>query len=475
MARFAKIKSEKVSIGDIGDGYKLGHHDELAYTYKSGKGLTAKLVSEIAAMKNEPEWMRASRLKALTIYEKMPVPTWGGKIDEIKFDEIHYYLKPLEKAGKTWEEVPDAIKKTFEKIGVPEAEKELLAGVKAQYDSEVIYGSLKKSLASKGVIFLGMDEGLKQYPEVVKKYFGTVVPLGDNKLAVLNSAVWSGGSFVYVPKGVDVELPLQAYFRINSENAGQFERTLIIADEGSRVHYVEGCSAPTYSSGSLHSAVVEIIVKKGARVQYTTVQNWYKNVYNLVTKRAWVEEEAEMRWIDGNLGSKLTMKYPACVLAGRKAKGETLSIAFAGEGQHQDAGAKMIHLAPETTSRIISKSISKNGGRASYRGMVKINKGAKGARSKVVCDALILDGESRSDTYPTNLVMESDSVLEHEATVSKVGEEQLFYLMSRGLGEHEAEAMIVNGFLEPVMKQIPLEYSVEMNRLIELEMEGSVG
>lgn len=475
MARFAKIKSEKVSIGDIGDGYKLGHHDELAYAYKSGKGLTAKLVSEIAAMKNEPEWMRASRLKALTIYEKMPVPTWGGKIDEIKFDEIHYYLKPLEKAGKTWEEVPDAIKKTFEKIGVPEAEKELLAGVKAQYDSEVIYGSLKKSLASKGVIFLGMDEGLKQYPEVVKKYFGTVVPLGDNKLAVLNSAVWSGGSFVYVPKGVDVELPLQAYFRINSENAGQFERTLIIADEGSRVHYVEGCSAPTYSSGSLHSAVVEIIVKKGARVQYTTVQNWYKNVYNLVTKRAWVEEEAEMRWIDGNLGSKLTMKYPACVLAGRKAKGETLSIAFAGEGQHQDAGAKMIHLAPETTSRIISKSISKNGGRASYRGMVKINKGAKGARSKVVCDALILDGESRSDTYPTNLVMESDSVLEHEATVSKVGEEQLFYLMSRGLGEHEAEAMIVNGFLEPVMKQIPLEYSVEMNRLIELEMEGSVG
>lgn len=476
MSRFAKVdpKVDK-DLAQIGGSYKLGHHDEVNYAYKSGRGLSEKVVLNLSSMKNEPEWMRQNRLKALGVYGKMPIPTWGGNIEEIKFDEIYYYLKPMKQTGRTWEDVPDAIKRTFDKIGVPEAEKELLAGVKAQYDSEVIYGSLKKSLANKGVVFLGMDEGLKQYPELVKKYFGTIIPLADNKLAALNTAVWSGGSFIYVPKGVEVELPLQAYFRINSENAGQFERTLIVADEGSKMHYVEGCSAPAYSSGSLHSAVVEIIVKKGARVQYTTVQNWYKNVYNLVTKRAWVEEEGEMRWIDGNLGSKLTMKYPACVLAGRKARGETLSIAFAGAGQHQDAGAKMIHLAPETTSQIISKSISKGGGRASYRGLVKINKGAKGAKSKVVCDALILDKDSRSDTYPTNLVMESDSTLEHEATVSKVGEEQLFYLMSRGLPEHEAEAMIVNGFLEPVMKQIPLEYSVEMNRLIELEMEGSVG
>ena len=419
--------------------------------------------------------MREYRLKAFAVYNKMPLPNFGGDLSLIKWDEIFYYLKPIEKTGKTWKEVPDAIRKTFEKIGVPQAEREMLGGAKVQYDSEVIYGSLRRSLAAKGVVFLGMDEGLAQYPELVKQYFGTIVPLSDNKLAVLNSAVWSGGSFIYIPKGVEVGLPLQAYFRINAENAGQFERTLIIADEGSKVHYVEGCSAPAYSSGSLHAAVVEIIVKKGARVQYTTVQNWYRNVFNLVTKRAWVEEEGEMRWIDGNLGSRLTMKYPACILAGRKARGETLSIAMAGEGQHQDAGAKMIHLAPETTSQIISKSISKNGGRATYRGMVKINKGAKGAKSKVVCDALILDGASRSDTYPTNIILENDVSLEHEATVSKVGEEQLFYLMSRGLSEHEAEAMIVNGFLEPVMKQIPLEYAVEMNRLVELEMEGSVG
>ena len=419
--------------------------------------------------------MREYRLKAFAVYNKMPMPNFGGDLSPIKWSEIFYYLKPTEKAGKTWEDVPDAIRKTFEKIGVPQAEREMLGGAKVQYDSEVIYGSLRKNLAAKGVVFLGMDEGLAQYPELVKQYFGTIVPVGDNKLAALNSAVWSGGSFIYVPKGVEVGLPLQAYFRINAENAGQFERTLIIADEGSKVHYVEGCSAPAYSSGSLHAAVVEIIVKKGARVQYTTVQNWYRNVYNLVTKRAWVEEEGEMRWIDGNLGSRLTMKYPCCVLAGRRARGETLSIAMAGSGQHQDAGAKMIHLAAETTSQIISKSISKNGGRATYRGMVKINKGAKGARSKVVCDALILDSRSRSDTYPTNIILENDVTLEHEATVSKVGEEQLFYLMSRGLPEHEAEAMIVNGFLEPVMKQIPLEYAVEMNRLVELEMEGSVG
>jgi Fe-S cluster assembly protein SufB len=371
--------------------------------------------------------------------------------------------------------VPEEIRKTFDKIGVPEAEKEMLAGVKGQFDSEVIYGSLKESLAKKGVVFLSMDEGLKEYPEIVKEYFGKVIPMGDNKLAALNSAVWSGGSFVYVPKGVEVGLPLQAYFRINSENAGQFERTLIIAEEGSKLHYVEGCSAPAYSSGSLHSAVVEIVVKMGAKCQYTTIQNWYRNVYNLVTKRARVEEEAEMRWVDGNLGSRLTMKYPSCLLVGRKAKGETLSIAMAGNGQHQDTGAKMIHMAPETTSQIISKSISKAGGRATYRGLIQINKGAVKSRSKVVCDALILDDKSRSDTYPTNRILENQVTLEHEATVSKVGEEQLFYLMSRGLGEHSAEAMIVNGFLEPIMKQIPLEYAVEMNRLVELEMEGSVG
>ncbi len=476
MSRFAKIvKLDQQAVKTLTESYQLGHHDEITYAYKSERGLTAQMVADLSKRKNEPDWMRELRLRAFGLYEMMPMPNFGGDLSTINWNEIYYYLAPTKGTSKTWEEVPDAIKKTFDKIGVPQAEREMLAGVKAQYDSEVVYGSLRKSLSAKGVVFLGMDDGLAKYPELVKQYFATIVPLADNKLAALNSAVWSGGSFIYVPKNVDVELPLQAYFRINAENAGQFERTLIIADEGSKVHYVEGCSAPAYSSGSLHSAVVEIIVKKGARVQYTTVQNWYKNVYNLVTKRAYVEEEGEMRWIDGNLGSRLTMKYPACILAGRKARGETLSIAMAGSGQHQDAGAKMIHLAPETTSQIISKSISKNGGRATYRGLVKINKGAKGARSKVVCDALILDSLSRSDTYPTNIILENEVSLEHEATVSKVGEDQLFYLMSRGLPEHEAEAMIVNGFLEPIMKQIPLEYAVEMNRLVELEMEGSVG
>lgn len=856
MSRFAKIQSEdEKAVDGIGDNYKLGHHDDVDYEFKSKKGLTESVVRDISKRKDEPEWMLEIRLKALEKYYQMKIPKWGGDIEQIDFENIHYYLQPKGKQERSWEDVPDAIKKTFEKIGVPEAEKGMLAGVKAQYDSEVIYGSLRKNLEDKGVIFLGMDEGLKRYPDLVKEYFGKIIPMGDNKLAALNTAVWSGGSFLYIPKGVEVGMPLQTYFRINSENAGQFERTLIIADEGSKVHYVEGCftagakietidgrkniedvkkgdevithmgrlkkvnylqkrrysgnlynikyfgdstemlevtdehpilcvrrkrirdknkrwtkvwlkpnelkkhdylvfpieketrnfkshrfevkewagkkigfvnkkvtvpltqdflrlvgyylaegsissgsylnfsfaeeereyiddvknlvqkvfglskshesrhkknhgtsvvfssvelcrifetfgrksylkkipgwmltvnrsiqgelikgwfcgdgnyysrshssgykeifrinstsevlvrsarkilarlgiasfmnsrdrskssrrtmytlgisgdqmkkfgavvginvpgemngkrrasmfgidgdymylpiksidkrsvervdvynfgvdgdesyvangvavhncSAPAYSSGSLHAAVVEIFVKKGAKVTYTTVQNWYRNVYNLVTKRAHVGEDAEMRWIDGNLGSRLTMKYPCCVLAGRRARGETLSIAFAGEGQHQDTGAKMIHLAPETTSQIISKSISKSGGRASYRGKIQINKGATGAKSKVVCDALILDTDSRSDTYPTNLIMESSATLEHEATVSKVGEEQLFYLMSRGLPEHEAEAMIVNGFLEPIMKQIPLEYAVEMNRLVELEMEGSVG
>ena len=475
MTRFA-AKSTKVTsdVDKLGETYALGHADRIAYAYKAAKGLTEGVVRELSSQKNEPKWMLGYRLQALVRYLSMGMPLWGGNIGEIKFDDIHYYLKPAVKSARSWEDVPKEIKQTFEKIGVPQAEKKMLAGVTGQFDSEKIYGSLKAALAQKGVVFLSMDEGLREYPEIVKQYFGTIVPMGDNKLAALNSAVWSGGSFVYVPPGVEVGLPLQAYFRINSQNAGQFERTLIVAEAGSKVHYVEGCSAPAYSSGSLHSAVVEIIIKPGAQVQYTTVQNWYRNVYNLVTKRARVEE-GQMRWIDGNLGSKLTMKYPSCFLVGRKARGETLSIAMAGAGQHQDAGAKMIHLAPETTSQIISKSISKAGGRASYRGLVQINKGAHHSRSKVVCDALILDEHSRSDTYPTNRILENQVILEHEATVSKIGEEQLFYLMSRGLEEHAAEAMIVNGFLEPVMKQIPLEYAVEMNRLVELEMEGSVG
>jgi Fe-S cluster assembly protein SufB len=459
----------------MGESYALGHSDKIKYAYRAAKGLSETVVRELSSQKKEPAWMLKYRLEALSRFQSMPIPTWGGDIGEIAWEDIHYYLRPAASAARDWKDVPKEIKDTFDKIGVPQAEKKMLAGVTGQFDSEKIYGSLKQSLAKKGVVFLSMDEGLAEYPEIVKKYFGTVVPMGDNKLAALNSAVWSGGSFVYVPAGVEVGLPLQAYFRINTENAGQFERTLIVAEAGSKVHYVEGCSAPAYSSGSLHSAVVEIIVKPGAQVQYTTVQNWYRNVYNLVTKRARVEEEGQMRWIDGNLGSRLTMKYPSCILAGRKARGETLSIAMAGAGQHQDAGAKMIHLAPETTSQIISKSISKAGGRASYRGLVQINKGAIKSRSKVVCDALILDELSRSDTYPTNRILENQVTLEHEATVSKIGEQQLFYLMSRGLEEHEAEAMIVNGFLEPIMKQIPMEYAVEMNRLVELEMEGSVG
>ncbi len=455
--------------------YPLGYTDNIEYSYTSGKGLTEELVRNISAMKGEPEWMLEIRLMALKKYREMKMPLWGGDLSPIDFEDIHYYVRPKTQESKSWDDVPEAIKNTFEKIGVPEAEREMLAGVKGQYDSEVVYGSLKKALSEKGVIFLSMDEGLKLYPEIVKEHFGKVIPMGDNKLAALNTAVWSGGSFVYVPKGVDVGLPLQAYFRINTENAGQFERTLIIAEEGSKMHYIEGCSAPAFSSASLHAAVVEIYVKKKAKVQYSTVQNWFKNVYNLVTKRARVEEDAEMRWVDGNLGSKLTMKYPSCVLVGRRAHGEVLSIAWAGEDQHQDTGAKMIHLAPETTSQIISKSISKSGGRATYRGLVHMVPGAWGSRSKVVCDALILDEKSRSDTYPVNKIQENDVVLEHEATVSRVSEEQLLYLQSRGVAADEASTMIVNGFMEPVVKEIPLEYAVEMNRLVELEMEGSVG
>ena len=458
------------------DEYKLGSStttDEYAYIAK--KGLTKRLVEELSASKNEPEWMREERLKALTIYESLTTPEWGADLSELKWDEIHYYLKSVERPYQDWKEVPSDVKRVFDAIGVPEAEREHLSGVTGQYDSEKIYGSLKKSLSAKGVVFLSMDEGLREYPEIVKKYWGSVVPAGDNKLAALNTAVWSGGSFVYVPCGVEVGLPLQAYFRINAENAGQFERTMIVVEEGASVNYVEGCSAPAYSSASLHSAVVEVIVKKGAKCRYTTVQNWYKNVYNLVTKRAEVGEKGRMEWVDCNIGSCVTMKYPACLLKGEGSSGSMLSIAVAGSEQQQDTGAKMYHLAPNTSSEIISKSISKNGGRASYRGLVMISPNAAGAKSKVVCDALILDPESRSDTYPTNRVMTNDAQLEHEAYASKVSEEETEYLMSRGMTEGEAQTMIVRGFLGEVIDELPMEYAVELNRLVKLEMEGSVG
>jgi len=455
--------------------HSLDHHDEIDYVFRSKKGLNEKLIRDLSKQKGEPEWMLEFRLKALKTYDKMELPKWGPSLKELDFDDIYYYLRPIKKEERKWKDVPKRIRETFEKIGVPKAEQEVLAGVKSQFDSEVVYGSLKKMLLKKGVIFLSMDEGVVQYPELVREYLTSVVPIGDNKLSALNSAVWSGGSFIYVPKGVEVELPLQAYFRINAEKAGQFERTLIVADEGSRVHYLEGCSAPVFSSASLHCGVVEVVVKKRARVQYTTVQNWYKNVYNLVTKRALVEDEGEMRWVDGNLGSRVTMKYPACVLKGKRARGEMLSIAWAGEGQILDAGARMIHLGEQTVSRIVSKSISKDGGRSSYRGKVSMEKGAVGSRSRVVCDALILDEKSKADTYPTNIVMEKGITIEHEASVSRVEEEKLFYLMSRGLKREEVESMMVSGFLEEVIGEIPLEYAVEMNRLVNLEMKGSVG
>lgn len=455
--------------------YKYSFKDKVKPRFSTKKGLSERVVREISKKKGEPLWMLDFRLKALKIFNEKAMPSWGGDLSKINFDELTYYAEPSFKTEKSWKDVPREVRETFEKLKIPEAERKWLSGVKGQYDSTVVYGSLIKELEEQGVIFLSMDEAVKKHPDIVKKYMGAVIGSGDNKFAALNSAVWSGGSFVYVPKGVKVKKPLQAYFRINSPSFGQFERTLIIADEGAEAYYSEGCSAPVYSEQSLHAAVVEIVVKKKAKVWYTTVQNWYKNIYNLVTKRAWVEEEGEMVWTDANLGSKITMKYPGFILAGRGARGETLSIALANSGQHQDVGSKAVHLAPETSSLIVSKSISLNGGRNSYRGLVQMNKGAKGSRSKVICDALILDGKSRSDTYPTNKIMEKDSILEHEATVSRVGEEQLFYLMSRGLSEQEAMGMIVGGFVEPVVKKLPLEYAVEMNRLIELEMEGSVG
>jgi len=455
---------------------KYGFREKEIYVYKAPKGLNKKIVNEISSQKKEPCWMREIRLRALKYFQKKSLPNWGVDLSKINFDDIYYYLKPTEKKSTSWKEVPLEIRRTYEKIGIPEAERKLLlGGTNLQYESEVIYESIQKKLSKKGVIFLDMDSALQKYPEIIKEYFGKLVPLSDNKFAALNFAVWSGGSFVYVPPNVKVELPLQAYFRINAAKIGQFERTLIIADKGSFVHYIEGCTAPFYTTNSLHSAVVEIFVKKGARVRYTTVQNWSTNVYNLVTKRMLVEEEGVGEWIDCNLGSKKTMKYPCCILKGKKAHGEVLSIALASRNQHQDTGGKIIHLAPETTSRIVSKSISKNGGRTSYRGLIYISKGAKKAKSKVVCDALILDKNSRSDTYPTIKAYEKSVQIEHEATVSKIGESQLFYLMTRGLKEEEANAMIVNGFVEPLIKELPLEYAVEMNRLIELEMEGSIG
>lgn len=455
--------------------YEFGFSMPERSVFRTPRGLNDDVVRAISDYKKEPAWMTEFRLKAHAIFRNKPMPTWGADLSGIDFDNIFYYMKPVDKQGRTWNDVPAEMKRTFDRIGIPEAEKKFLAGVGAQYDSEVIYHSVKEALSKQGVIFTDMDTGLREYPEIVKQYFGKLIPALDNKFAALNSATWSGGSFVYVPKGVHVTMPLQAYFRINAKNMGQFERTLIIADEGSNVHYVEGCTAPIYTSDSLHAAVVEIYVKKGARVRYTTIQNWSKDVYNLVTKRARVEEEGVMEWIDGNLGSKVTMKYPSVYLVGRKAHGEVLSLAFAGSGQHQDAGGKAIHNAPETTSVISSKSISKDGGRTSYRGLLHVAKGSKGAKSTVRCDALILDPKSRSDTYPTMKIREKNVTIGHEATVSRIGDEQLFYFRSRGLSESEASGMIVNGFVEPIVKELPFEYAIELNRLINLEMEGSVG
>ncbi|MBI3379702.1 Fe-S cluster assembly protein SufB [Candidatus Gottesmanbacteria bacterium] len=456
-------------------GYKYGFNKPENYVFKAKRGLSKQVIEEISWHKKEPEWMRKIRLEALEIFYSKSMPSWGGDLSKIDFNNIFYYIKPTEKKANSWEELPKEIKDTYDRIGIPEAEKKFLGGVSAQYESEVVYKSIQKTLGAKGVVFLDMDSGLREYPDLVKQYFSSLIPAFDNKFAALNTAAWSGGSFIYVPPGVHVDLPLQAYFRINAANMGQFERTLIIADEGSFVHYVEGCTAPIYTTDSLHSAVVEIFVKKGARVRYTTIQNWSTNVYNLVTKRMRVEEEGVGEWIDGNIGSKLTMKYPSVYLMGKGARGEVLSLAYAGPGQHQDAGGKAIHFAPYTTSKITSKSISAGGGRTSYRGLIQIMQSALNAKTKVVCDALLIDDASRSDTYPTMDIRHNDVSVEHEATVSKIGDEQLFYLQSRGLKKADAEAMIVNGFIEPIVRELPLEYAVELNRLIQMEMEGSVG
>ena len=458
----------------LGEINKYDFRNREQYVFKARKGLNRRIVEEISAMKGEPAWMRDFRLRSLEIFESKPLPQWGGSIP-IDFQQVYYYLKPTDRQGRTWDEVPPEIKSTFDKLGIPEAEKKFLAGVKAQYESEVVYGSLKEDLSRQGVIFTDTDTALKEHPDLLREYFSTIIPPTDNKFAALNSAVWSGGSFVYIPPGVKVEFPLQAYFRINAAQMGQFERTLIIADEGAQVHYVEGCTAPMYSTESLHAAVVEVVAKRGSRLRYTTIQNWANNIYNLVTKRAVACQDALVEWVDGNLGSRLTMKYPSIYMKEPGARGEILSVAFASTGQHQDAGAKVVHCAPHTSSRIVSKSISKNGGRTSYRGLCKVLKGAKRAKSNVVCDALILDPQSRSDTYPYIEIEEQDVMVGHEASVSRIGEEQLFYLKSRGLSEQEAATMIVSGFIEPLVKELPMEYAIEMNRLIELQMEGTVG
>lgn len=456
-------------------GYKYGFSMPQKYVFKAKKGLNEDTVRNISLMKEESHWMTEFRLKAYRIFKQKPLPEWGADLSKINFDDIYYYIRSTDKQVSSWNELPKEIKETYDKIGIPEAEKKFLAGVSAQYESEVVYESINKELTKKGVLFCDMDTALKKYPEIVQKYFGTIIPSHDNKFAALNSAVWSGGSFVYIPKGIHVNLPLQAYFRINAERFGQFERTLIIAEEGSYVHYVEGCTAPVYTTNSLHAAVVEIIVKKNARVRYTTVQNWSKNVYNLVTKRTRVEENGVMEWVDCNIGSRVTMKYPACYLVGEGARGEVLSIAYAAKSQHQDAGAKMLHFAPNTSSRIVSKSISKDGGRTSYRGLIQVMPKAKNCSIYVSCDALLIDEKSRSDTYPNMKIKENDVYVQHEATVEKLGEEKLFYLASRGINKLDAEGLLVNGFIDPVAKEIPLEYAIELNRLINLEMSGSVG
>lgn len=466
--------SDAKILEGIGE-YKFGFRDPSTYVFKTRKGLDREVVKQISHQKGEPEWMLEFRLKALEHFQQRPMPMWGGDLSKLNLDDIYFYTRPADKEGRSWDEVPETIKNTFEKLGIPEAEQKFLAGVGAQYESEMVYHNIQEHLAKQGVIFKSIENGLRDHPDLFREHFGTIIPIEDNKFAALNSAVWSGGSFVYIPKGVKVDLPLQAYFRINEADSGQFERTLIIADEGSQAHYVEGCTAPIYTTDSFHSGVIEIVVKKNARFRYTTIQNWSNNMYNLVTQRSVVHEGGTMEWVDANLGSKLTMKYPSCYLVGEGAHGEILSMAFAGKGQHQDTGGKVIHVAPKTTSKITSKSISKDGGRASYRGLLKVHKNAVDARSNVVCDALLLDEHSRSDTYPSIEIDEQDVTVGHEASVSKVGEEQLFYLMSRGLSQEEATTMVVSGFIEPLVKELPMEYAIEMNRLIQLQMEGSIG
>ena len=457
------------------DEYKWGFRDPATHVFKTRKGLDEEIVRQISEQKEEPEWMLDFRLKALKHFEQRPMPTWGGDLTGLNLDEIYFYTRPAEAEGKSWDDVPETIKETFDKLGIPEAEQKFLAGVGAQYESEMVYHSIKEHLEAQGVIFKSIENGLRDHTDLFREYFGTIIPIEDNKFAALNSAVWSGGSFVYVPPGVKVEMPMQAYFRVNQANQGQFERTLIIIDEGAEAHYVEGCTAPIYSTDSFHSGVIEIVVKKNARFRYTTIQNWPNNMYNLVTQRSVVHENGTMEWVDANLGSKLTMKYPSCYLVGKGAHGEILSLAFASEGQHQDTGGKVIHVAPNTSSKITSKSISKSSGRASYRGLLKVYEAAENSKSNVVCDALLLDDTSRSDTYPYIEIDAQDVTIGHEASVSKVGEEQLFYLMSRGLSEDEAAVMVVSGFIEPLVKELPMEYAIEMNRLIQMQMEGSIG